>query len=232
MADIFDVAFPVNFVANGDTTKDAFGKHIQEIARIYGLLNALNTGKVSSSEVNNILKNHIDSTNPHPNYKPSLSFSDISGNLNINRVEGNLPVSRLSGNYPASSVSGSLTNATIPSGNVTGLDDKVKSLTDGLGIKESTLSKDGYVKFGNGLMIEWGTTTKKGHVGGTIETENFHHAFSQSCFALILTGVTGEGGRKSVGTPTVITDWVGATQFSYVVPESENSAFTYIAVGV
>ena len=45
------VIYPVNFYSGGDTTSQAFGKHIQEIARIYGLLNALDAGKAGSDEI-------------------------------------------------------------------------------------------------------------------------------------------------------------------------------------
>ena len=47
----YNVAYPVNFYSGGDTTKEAFGKHIQEIQRIYGIINALNADKVSADEV-------------------------------------------------------------------------------------------------------------------------------------------------------------------------------------
>ena len=65
----FNVGYPVNFTSGGDTTRDAFSKHIQEIERIYGYLNALDAGKVSASDVssltgtvgslNTALTNHI-----------------------------------------------------------------------------------------------------------------------------------------------------------------------------
>ncbi len=48
------VGFPVNFKSGGDTTRDAFHKHIQEIDKIYGHLRALDSGKVSAEDVSNI----------------------------------------------------------------------------------------------------------------------------------------------------------------------------------
>ena len=47
----FSKGFAVNFKSGGDTTRDAFHKHIQEIDRIYGYLNALDADKVSASDV-------------------------------------------------------------------------------------------------------------------------------------------------------------------------------------
>ena len=141
----FNVGYPVNFKSNGDTTRDAFGKHIQEIERIYGYLNALDAGKVSASDVsglsgsigniNTALTNHINSTNPHPNYKPN--WSDLTGTKpNLADFNGNLSTSRISGLQK-------FVEDLIP-------DDS------GGGITESSLSNNGYVKFGNGLIIHWG----------------------------------------------------------------------------
>ena len=48
------VQYKVNFYSGGDTTRDAFSKHIQELERIYGLLNALDTAKVSASDVSSL----------------------------------------------------------------------------------------------------------------------------------------------------------------------------------
>ena len=59
----FSKGFAVNFKSGGDTTRDAFGKHIQEIDRIYGYLNALDAGKVSADEVSNIAKDVTTLTN-------------------------------------------------------------------------------------------------------------------------------------------------------------------------
>ena len=59
----FSKGFAVNFKSGGDTTRDAFGKHIQEIDRIYGYLNALDAGKVSASEVSDIANKVTTLTN-------------------------------------------------------------------------------------------------------------------------------------------------------------------------
>ena len=53
----WNVLYPVNFYSGGDTTRQAFGKHIQEITRIYGLLNALDAAKAGSEEIFEALQN-------------------------------------------------------------------------------------------------------------------------------------------------------------------------------
>ena len=59
----WSVLYPVRFYSGGDTTRQAFGKHIQEITRIYGLLNALDAAKAGSEEIieaiTNMLHNNL-----------------------------------------------------------------------------------------------------------------------------------------------------------------------------
>ena len=106
----YDVGYPVNFEPNGDTTTEAFYKHIQEIKRIYGILRVLDEGQMDADDIRALVNNAINSMKS--TWKPSLTFSDISGTL-----DG----SRISGNINASLIKGALTNATIPNANVTGL---------------------------------------------------------------------------------------------------------------
>ena len=58
----WSVEYPVNFVSNGDTTREGFGKHIQEIERIYGLLNGLGASKVEAEDINEALEGYISKT--------------------------------------------------------------------------------------------------------------------------------------------------------------------------
>ncbi|MBQ4432273.1 MAG: hypothetical protein II877_12285 [Synergistaceae bacterium] len=123
----YSVAFPVNFTSMGDTTRDAFRKHMDEITRIYGILTGIDADTMDAESVNSafngLLQNHVNSTNPHPNWKPSLSFSDLSGTVDASKVSG--------------------------------LDERVKSVAPG--ITYSANSNDGCVKFGNGLLVQWAT---------------------------------------------------------------------------
>ena len=54
----FSVGYPVKFWTGGDTTRDAFGRLIQEIERIYGILNALATGKAAYDEIASAVGSH------------------------------------------------------------------------------------------------------------------------------------------------------------------------------
>ena len=104
----YNVMYPVAFRSGGDTTRVAFGKHIQEIERIYGILTALDNDKLSASDLDGKLAG----------FKPSMSFSDITGNIDMSRITGNLDFSRITGNVPAARVTGKLSNANIDTANV------------------------------------------------------------------------------------------------------------------
>ena len=133
----YEEEFPVDFRSGGDTTKDAFGKHIQEIKRIYGILTALNNGKVSADDVATSLTNHINDTNPHPNWK--LSLSDLTGDIDASKVKGKLE------------------NANIDTSGVNGLKDFIDGrIPDNKGISAQSLGGNGYIKFANGFLMQWG----------------------------------------------------------------------------
>lgn len=177
----FDVAFPVKFYSGGDTTKEAFGKHIQEIKRIYGIINAVNADKVSASELtdkfneinrrmseNNTsllgdLQTHIDSATPHPNYRPS--FDDISGRLPTSRLTGKLPLRVVEPPYEVF---------------VDDPDETVILIPDG--IEDYRLGVNGYVSFGNGLIIQWGVGTAGDGEG---QRNVFPKSFPNRCFMVV-----------------------------------------------
>ena len=160
----YSVAFPVDFTSRGDTTRDAFRKHMDEITRIYGILTGIDADTLDTQTVSDMLQRHIDSTNPHPNYTPSVSWSNVTNKPGLGDLSGSIDGSRISGTIAASKVSGALTGATIASGNVTGLEAFVKALIpdsggNGDGITEKSLGETGYVKFANGLILQWGKVT-------------------------------------------------------------------------
>ena len=173
----FNVGYPVAFRSGGDTTREAFGKHIQEIKRIYGILNVLDTDKVSASDLNGMLSG----------FKPSMSFDDISGSLDLSRTTGNLDGSRISGKIDASKIYGKLSNATIDAGHVNGLNALINSLIppssgEGEGITDIKKQENGYALFNNGLIIQWGISPKG---SGLIGHANFTKKFPTKCFAVI-----------------------------------------------
>ena len=181
----FSVKYPVNFRSGGDTTKDAFWKHIQEIERIYGLLTAIDAAAASSDSISGAisgeLQQHINSTNPHPNWKPSLSFDDITGNLAASRVRGNL------------------TNATIDASRVNGLADKIPSVPDLQNVFPSVnIQENGYIKFINGFMLQWGKGKEmsREEFSGT-QTENFPIGFENDCLGVFVTGIYGKITNRS-----------------------------------
>ena len=184
----YSVAFPVDFTSKGDTTRDAFRKHMDEITRIYGILTGLDADTIDSDAVNEILQKHVNSTNPHPNYTPSVSWANVTNKPGLGDLSGNIDGSRISGMIAASKVSGALTGATIATGNVTGLEAFVNGkIPDG--ITESTLGETGYVKFGNGLIMQWGSIDYNGN--GTLGMViNFPIAFTKECYSLTVTPQT------------------------------------------
>ena len=148
----YEVGFPVKFNSGGDTTKEAFGKHIQEIERIYGILNGLNADKISASEFTTKLNAHINNSNPHPN----LDLGNTKGSIPFSRVSGDLDLSRTTGNLNGSRITGTLSNAYIDKSKVNGLESFVKSLIPESADVESNISGDtGVVKIG-GLIMQWG----------------------------------------------------------------------------
>ena len=180
----FSVGYPVLFRSGGDTTRVAFGKHIQEIERIYGILNALDSDKISASDLDDKLAA----------FKPKLSFSDISGTLDISKITGNLDFSRITGNVPASRVVGKLSNANIDAGNVNGLNALVQSLipaqdNKGDGITNVEPDDNGYAKFANGLIVQWGKTViekNSADVPHTVYPCSFAIPFPNACLNVVL----------------------------------------------
>ena len=172
--------FPVAFYSGGDTTRNAFNKHIQEIHRIYGLISDIDADKVSASDLNSTLGNfssqlqsHINSTNPHPNWKPSLKFSDITGTLDGSRITGTLTNAYIDATHVNNLKSFINNNVTIPN--------------KGDGITGSNLGNDGYIKFNNGLIVQWGKTADQHDYvdPNTGITHNFTTPFPSQCFTVI-----------------------------------------------
>ena len=171
----WEKGFPVDFRSGGDTTRVAFGKHIQEIERIYGYLNLLNSSKVEAGDIDTAITNAIN--NLKNTWKPTnLTFNDINGDLAASRVVGDL------------------TNATIDKGNVTGLEALINSeisaipkpVDKGDGIISVSKSRSGYVRFNNGIMFQWG----RANTSNTEPTSvNFPYSFN-SIFTVITTAVT------------------------------------------
>lgn len=142
---LYQVTYPINFVANGDTVHDGFHKHIQEIERIYGLLGGLERSKVTTGDLVSTLANyvtksefndHVNSTNPHPN----LQLATLGGNLDVSRITGNWDLSRVTGQLAVGNINMAGLIAYLE-GN-TGFADWIKSIAGG-GSGGSYLKQDG-----------------------------------------------------------------------------------------
>lgn len=241
----FEIGYPVAFRTGGDTTRDAFEKHIHEIEKIYGILNALDNGKVSSDDLDKLgndlesaLQDHINSTNPHPKWK--ISFDDLTGQLDGSKLKGKIN---------AALVYGLLSNANIDASHVNNLQSFVENLIPpsggtGDGITEKDLKDNGYVKFANGFIVQWGTHTATGGTGfdtsasgGTI---SFPTAFSSKCFALIHSFHPSVG-HTNLNWQTASVSAPDKTGFTISINEWRDNArssassgwsVTYIAIGM
>ena len=137
-------------------------------------INAEATARASGDTANaNALTTHISSTNPHPNLElatlgGNLPFTRISGTLGLDRTTGNLPTSRITGNLDASRIDGLVA--------------LIKANT----ISEGNVNPNGYAKFGNGLIIQWGTTPTQTSSTEDEFTQNFPITFPNNCFSVIM----------------------------------------------
>lgn len=214
-----EVLFPVDFRPGGDTTRDAFHKHIQEIARIYGQISDLDSHKMDSDTLTNSLNEHIQDSNPHPNYKPSIPIGNVTGNI------------------PASRVVGALTQATIDKSRVTGLETYVQGLIPeipetGDGITDSKISERGSITFKNGLIIQWGISADVG-VGypNKEKKEMFPKKFPNACYIVVATTlVPGGSGHNTEWDTFRMFDWdQEGFEFSALVEYQRKCS--YIAIG-
>lgn len=168
----WNVQYPINFVANGDTVHEGFNKHIQEIARIYGLLNALDAGKADTSDLTALrdsLIAAIEAASGGP--VPDIFMSDLTNHINSSNPHPNLLLSNTKGNLPVSRVDG--------------LTSYLQSWVEGLGggVSDESIGTNGYLKFKNGFMIVWGTVPAVSNDTHDYAV-TFHKAFPNACFCL------------------------------------------------
>ena len=218
----FNVLYPVIFRSGGDTTRVAFGKHIQEIERIYGILTALDSDKISADDLGDKLGS----------FKPKVSFSDISGSLELSRTTGNLDASR---------VIGKLSNANIDASNVNGLNSFVSGLIpppkdNGDGIVKCEPDEIGYIKFNNGLFIQWGKVSID-NLGSSDNNEaaersaSFKTKFPNICLhiqATILNSSNDSRPRARDHSPVIRSLANDSFVFQIQVPEDE--AWNYLSL--
>ena len=214
----YSKSFPVKFESGGDTTRDAFNKHIQEFDAVYGILNEL-SGAMPSEEEMSTLK---------------------TGSISVSRLTGNWPASRLTGSIPAAQVSGSLDSATIPRANVTGLEAFVNGLIDGKGSSGTGItviyntSVNGYAKFGNDLILQWGNLSLS--AGETIRTAEvtFPVKFTQGCYGVTITIQQSTSAASDTGVTGVLagSPTVSGFQARIVPAQSGIEKIYWTAIGV
>ena len=203
----YDVGYKVDFRSGGDTVSEAFSKHISEIARIYGILNELKDNDLTAAELN------------------ALKTGTINGNRVIGTLAGYVDGSHVTGNIAASQVSGALTNATIASGKVTGLEAFVKGISTSGGITECTNS---YIKFSNGLIIQWGSMDLIG------DSRELAITFSQTYSASPYVILSGETAGSEENTVT-LKGRASKKGFTVIFGQSAGNiskTVNYIAIGV
>lgn len=212
----YDVGYKVDFRSGGDTVSEAFSKHISEFVRVYGILNELKENDLTPQEIAQLKYGTING---------SRITGTLAGNVDGSHITGKIDGGQLTGEVEAGLVRGELTNATIDSGKVNRLEAFVKEVIDGYGgenygITESQLGAKGYVKFGNGLMLQWGEEWTTVHGGGEVYTVTFSKEFPLTCFNVMLCGST---------SVTVDGD-ISTTGFNVGIPN--NCRIYYLAIGM
>ena len=133
----YELGYPVNFYSGGDTTREAFGKHIQEFSKVYGILNSLQSTKADSTAVTQAINDAKTELNGNINTAKSdlttalntakstlqtnidgvqtnltthINSSTPHPNLTFDGIKGLLATSRLSGTISDSQISGVSSN--------------------------------------------------------------------------------------------------------------------------
>ena len=92
----------------------------------------------------------------------------VDGTLGLDRTTGNLPTSRIDGNLDASRING--------------LVELIRANTG----SEGSVNPNGYAKFGNGLIIQWGITPTLNAASEDEFTQNFPITFPNNCFSVVM----------------------------------------------
>lgn len=211
----YSVGYRINDEPNGDTVSEAFSKVNAETERVYGILNELKGNDVTPSELE------------------ELKTGNILGGRVIGTVAGNIDGSHITGNIPAWMVLGALTQSTIAAGKVSGLTEFVNEIIDdgggsgspdkGDGITQSSLTSNGYVKFGNGLILQWGIAYPS--INAAEYNVTFGKSFATECYVVIVSGST---------AGVIVGRTLSTTGFtvSMAAAGTNGTKVSYIAIGV
>lgn len=97
------------------------------------------------------------------------------------------------------------------------------------GIIAASLAANGYVKFANGLIIQWGRYSISGGANGRKQTFSYHVAFSNACYATI--GIDGLLIGEGEWENSVVVTEVTQNNFTVGVGHSEASTFWAVSIG-
>lgn len=223
----YSPGYSIDTRAGGDTVLGAFEKYNAEAVKIYGILNALKDNDLTPSELE------------------ELKTGNILGSRVIGTVAGNIDGSNITGTIPAYKVLGALTQSTIEAGKVTGLTEFVNEIIDGggssdkgYGITQSSLNINGYAKFGNGLIVQWGKHDVEKSTGNAqLGDVTFPTGFYSKCFCVMLSVQPQDGSviyGATTGLNAVLYMPPSTDIFHVAIMPSNQSAVTlyYVAIGV
>ena len=222
----YSMKYPVDFRSGGDSVKEAFGKHIEEFRTVYGALNELAGNDLTAAE------------------KEELKTGSINGSRIIGAIAGTISGENITGSVSGSKITGSITGATIHASKVTGLDEYIDERqsesgagSENYGITESQKSANGYMKFGNGLTVQWGSADSPANVSNQAIT--FPKAFTTACYAVMITAGHSNADWPKYGYDekypglAVLTDTLGLSGFTVARGPNTQIAVRiyYIAIG-
>ena len=98
------------------------------------------------------------------------------------------------------------------------------------GISGSSLAANGYTKFGNGLIIQWGTISEMKN--GAAKTQTFATGFASACYSVCLVPHLANSSTVSTTyTGSVAIKSLSTTSFSFFYANGNAHPGFYIAVG-
>lgn len=188
--------YPVDFKSNGDTTRAAFGKHIQEIERIYGLLSGLGASKIEAEDLTAAMTANRNEWATAIAAEKSARESAIAAEKSAResaiaaeatvRSNGDIALGRRIDGLTFGDIGGTLgldrTTGNLPADRVSGLVELIRANT----VSEGNVNPNGYAKFGNGLIIQWGVTPTQTTFTEEVFVQSFPIVFPNNCFSVIM----------------------------------------------
>ncbi len=158
----------------------------------------------------------------------TLDDKDITAAELENLKNGDIDGERITGNVAASRVSGALTQATIASNKVTGLETFVRNIVDSYSSSSITELDSDHITLSNGLILQWGSMSLIGSVNEL--AIGFAKSFSASPCVIL--------SAETAGNETVTATLKGSartTGFTVIFGQASGDisrTVNYIAIGV